>query len=165
MLPEREGAARGQNEGDRGGGEDTCETVPRQVCVHGDHSTVSLWVQGTCLQLCKHQKVLTQPKSPKRQKANKQTTLFMKTQIPLYLETTKTQRRHLNDSPSSLGETSVELITSVLPTHAAGPLQVPAWQPLVTSCKAQTLTSYPSAPLATVLSGSPTIPAPTNGEA
>lgn len=34
------------------------------------------------------------------------------------------------------------LIMSVLPTQAAGPLQVPVWQTLVTSFKAQTSTSY-----------------------
>lgn len=57
MLPEWEGAGCGQNKGDRGGGENTGETVPRQVCVHGAHGTVS-----TCLELSKHQK------SPKTQK-------------------------------------------------------------------------------------------------
>lgn len=57
------------------------------------------------------------------------------------------------------------LIMPVLPTHIAGALQVPAWQPLVTSCKAQTSTSYPSIPLSRVLSESPTTFGPTSEEA
>lgn len=130
---------------ERRGGEKACNKAPRQACLGGGQSSVSLWVwrrppwnsSGLIISFELAKATLTGD-----------TNLSLPGNHQHSEET-------LNDFPSIWRQTSAGQIVSFPLMHTTGPLHIPAWQPLLSQLRHRPPTSHASTLLSRVLSGSP----------